>query len=208
VGDAPVERPRGFAKLSGLDRSGPPVAQTLSGAPLNPWTIPNAIGYARAALLPVFLILALTSDDGTDALPAAIFAIIAWGDYADGLAARLTGQYSRLGALMDPVIDRLLVIEGVIVCWHFDLLSRALLAVLIARELFMLVAGRIALSRGRELRINYAGRWAVAPVMGSLFMGLVGLRTAGDVTLVVGVVLALTATVLYIRDFATPSTSG
>jgi cardiolipin synthase (CMP-forming) len=208
VGDAPVERPHGFARLSGLDRSGPPAPQTLRGAPLNPWTIPNAIGYVRAVLLPVFLITALSSDSGTDPLPAVLFAIIAWGDYADGLAARLTGQYSRLGALMDPVIDRLLVIEGVIVCWHFDLLSRALLAVLVAREVFMLVAGRIALSRGRELRINYAGRWAVAPVMGSLFLGMVGLRGAGNVALVIGVTLAVTATVLYVREFARPSTSG
>jgi phosphatidylglycerophosphate synthase len=208
VGDAPVERVRGFAKLSGLDRSGPPVPQTQSGAPLNPWTIPNAIGYVRAALLPVFLITALSSESGTDPLPATLFALIAWGDYADGLAARLTGQYSRLGALMDPIIDRLLVISGVIVCWHFDLLNRALLAVLVARELFMLVAGRIALNRGRELRINYVGRWAVAPVMGSLFMGMVGLRTAGNVALVVGVAMALTATALYIREFARPSTSS
>ena len=41
--------------------------------------------------------------------------MIGWGDYADGIAARVTGQYSRLGALMDPVTDRLLVICGVVV---------------------------------------------------------------------------------------------
>ncbi len=184
------------------------MAATQSGAPLNPWTIPNAIGYVRLALLPVFMVTALSSPNGTDPLPATLFAIIAWGDYADGLPARLTGQYSRLGALMDPVIDRLLVICGVIVCWHFDLLSRALLAVLVAREVGMLIAGRIALTHGRELRINQVGRWAVAPVMGSLFLGMVGLRGAGNVALAVGVALALVASALYGREFARPSTSG
>ena len=69
----------------------------------------------RLALIPVFLIVALSSGDGTGALPAILFAVIGWGDYADGIAARVTGQYSRLGALMDPVTDRLLVISGVIV---------------------------------------------------------------------------------------------
>ena len=54
--------------------------------------------------------------------------MIGWGDYADGIAARVTGQYSRLGALMDPVTDRLLVISGVVVCWHFQLLPRWALA--------------------------------------------------------------------------------
>ena len=52
------------------------------------WTIPNAIGYVRLALIPVFLVLVLRADDGTAALPAIIFALIAWGDYADGIAAR------------------------------------------------------------------------------------------------------------------------
>ena len=42
-------------RLLGLDRSGPPPPATVAGAPLNPWTIPNAIGYIRIALVPVFL---------------------------------------------------------------------------------------------------------------------------------------------------------
>ena len=39
--------------------------ETLAGAPLRPWTIPNAIGFVRLALIPVFLVLALSTDDGT-----------------------------------------------------------------------------------------------------------------------------------------------
>jgi len=196
VGRAPLT----FRRLSGLDRSGPPPPETQAGAPLRPWTIPNAIGYLRAALIPTFLILALSSDDGTDALPAALFAIVAWGDYADGIAARVTRQYSRMGALMDPVIDRALVIAGVIVCWKFDLLPRWMLAVMIGREVFMLLAGQYALRKGATLKINWFGRWSVWPVMSALMMGLVGLKTAGSVSLAIGLVLAILATVQYGRD--------
>jgi cardiolipin synthase len=196
VGRAPLT----FRRLSGLDRSGPPPPETQAGAPLRPWTIPNAIGYLRAALIPTFLILALSSDDGTDALPATLFAIVAWGDYADGIAARVTRQYSRMGALMDPIIDRALVIAGVIVCWKFDLLPRWMLAVMIGREVFMLLAGQYALRRGATLKINWFGRWSVWPVMSALMMGLVGLKTAGTVALAIGLVLAILATVQYGRD--------
>ncbi len=91
-----------FRRLAGLDRSGPPPPQTLGDQPWNVWTIPNAIGFVRFVLIPVFLVLALSSDNGTDALPAVIFAVISWSDYFDGMAARITGQYSRLGALLDP----------------------------------------------------------------------------------------------------------
>ena len=196
MGRAPLT----FRRLSGLDRSGPPPPETQAGAPLRPWTIPNAIGFIRAGLLAAFLILALSSDDGTDALPVVLFGLVAWGDYADGIAARVTGQYSRLGALMDPVIDRSLVIAGVVVCWKFDLLPRWMLAVMIAREVFMLLAGQYAIRHGVTLKINWPGRWAVWPVMTALFMGLVALKSAGTVSLAIGLVLTLVATAMYGRD--------
>ena len=196
MGRAPLT----FRRLSGLDRSGPPPPETQPGAPLRPWTIPNAIGYFRAALIPTFLILALSSDDGTDALPATLFALVAWGDYADGIAARVTRQYSRMGALLDPIIDRALVIAGVVVCWKFELLPRWMLDVMVAREAFMLLAGQYAVRHGVTLKINWPGRWSVWPVMAALFMGLVALKTAGTVSLAIGIVLALLATVLYGRD--------
>jgi cardiolipin synthase (CMP-forming) len=192
--------PLTFRRLVGLDRSGPPPPQTLHDAPWNPWTIPNAIGFVRALLIPVFLVLALSSDSGTDALPAVIFAVVAWGDYADGIAARVTGQYSRLGAVLDPVVDRSLVVAGAFVCWNFELLPRWLLYVLAARELFMLVAGRAYLKRGLDLRINWPGRLAVAPVMSAIFFALCGLETFATVLLVIGVALALMATVLYVQE--------
>jgi cardiolipin synthase (CMP-forming) len=187
-------------RLLGLDRSGPPPRQTQAGQPLRPWTIPNAIGYLRLALIPVFLAVALSSDDGTGALEATLFAIIGWGDYADGIAARLTRQYSRLGALMDPVTDRLLVISGVVVTWRFELLPRWALALLAVRELSMLAIARYGIARGVELRINWPGRLAVAPVMGSFFFAMAGLPVLGEVLLYVGLGLALTASALYVRS--------
>jgi cardiolipin synthase (CMP-forming) len=187
-------------RLFGLDRSGPPPPQTAAGQPLRPWTIPNAIGFVRLALIPVFLAVALSSADGTSASAAAIFAVIGWGDYADGIAARVTRQYSRLGALMDPVTDRLLAISGVVVCWHFQLLPRWALGVLIARELAMLALGRYGLARGVELRINWPGRLSVAPLMGAFFFAMIGLEGLGEVLLYIGLALALTASALYVRD--------
>jgi cardiolipin synthase len=187
-------------RLLGLDRSGPPPPQTRAGQPLRPFTIPNAIGFTRLVLIPVFLVLALSSADGVGALQAVLFAVIGWGDYADGMAARASGQYSRLGALMDPVTDRLLVIAGVVVAWRFELLPRWALAVLAARELAMLAIARYGLARGVELRINWPGRLAVAPVMGALFFAMTGLRGLAEGLLYAGLALALAATVLYVRS--------
>ncbi len=197
--DAGRSKRRGITKrrLFGLDRSGPPPPQTLKGRPLRPWTVPNAIGYARLAGIPAFLVLALNNPH--DPVAIVLFACIGWADYLDGFAARLTGQYSRLGALLDPVIDRLLVISGMAVAWRFALLPRWALAVVIARELLMLVLSRLALRRGLELRINWAGRLGVAPTMGAPFFAMLPLHTVALVMLYVGLALALLATALYIR---------
>ena len=187
-------------RLLGLDRSGPLPAETQAGRPLRPWTVPNAIGYVRLALIPVFLVSAFNSGDGEGALPATLFAVIGWGDYADGIAARLTRQYSRLGALMDPFTDRLLVLCGIVVCWHFELLPRWALGVLAARELAMLAIARYGIGRGLELRINWPGRLAVAPVMGAFFFAMAGLGKFAEVLLYVGLAMALVASALYVRS--------
>lgn len=186
-------------RLLGLDRSGPPPPQTLAGSPLRPWTIPNLIGFARLVLIPIFMVVALSSSNGHSVLAATLFGIAGWGDYADGIAARVSGQYSRLGAMLDPVTDRLLVICAVVVCWRFDLLPHWALAVLGARELAMIALGRYGLARGVELRINWPGRLAVAPVMGAPFFAMLKLGGLAEVLLYVGLALALCATVLYVR---------
>jgi cardiolipin synthase (CMP-forming) len=187
-------------RLLGIDRSGPPPPDTLAGHPLHPWTIPNAIGFARLALIPAFLVTAFSSGDGRAALPAVLFAVVAWGDYLDGLAARLTGQYSRLGALLDPVVDRLLVVSGGVVCWHFELLPRWALALLVAREAAVFALAQAGLRRGLDLRINWPGRLAVWPTMSALFLAFVGLLTVAEALLYLGLALALWALALYIRE--------
>jgi cardiolipin synthase len=193
-------RARTKRRLVGLDRSGPPPPQTRSGQPLNPWTIPNLIGFLRLAGIPGFLVAALTTRHGHGALPAALFAVIGWADYLDGFAARLTGQYSRLGTLLDPIVDRLLVVSGMAVCWRFELLPRWALALVIAREVLVLGLSRYGLSRGVELRINWPGRLGVAPTMGAPFFAVVGLHAVALVMLYTGLALGLLATALYVRD--------
>jgi CDP-diacylglycerol--glycerol-3-phosphate 3-phosphatidyltransferase len=203
VAGPPVDEPRrrlGFRRLSGLDRSGPPPPQTVSGAPLHPWTIPNAIGYVRLALIPVFLVLAFSSDDGTSAAAVIVFAIVGWSDYLDGIAARVTGQYSRLGALLDPLTDRLLVISGVVVCWHFELLPRWALGLLAAREVFMLVLVRYGMRHGIDLKVNWLGRAGVWPVLSALFFAMAGVHWLALACLYVGLVLVLGSTLQYVRD--------
>jgi cardiolipin synthase len=136
---------------------------------------------------------------GRSALAVVLFAVIGWADYLDGFAARLTGQYSRLGALLDPIVDRLLVVSGMVVAWHFSLLPQWAIALVVARELLMLALSRYALAKGVDIEINWAGRLGVAPTMGAPFFAMAGVHWLALVLLYAGLALSLTATVLYLR---------
>ncbi len=195
---APFGRGR-VRRLFGLDRSGPKPQRTRRGEPLNPWTIPNLVGYLRLAALPVFLYLAFESGDGRSAPAAIVFWLIAAGDYLDGFLARVTGQYSRMGALLDPLVDRLTVLSGAVVCWYFDLLPHWALALLALRELAMLGLAQYGLRHGVDIEVNWPGRISVFPIMGGIFLALVVAGWVPAALLIVGLALAILATALYAR---------
>jgi cardiolipin synthase len=186
-------------RLFGIDRSGPSPSQTRKGAPLHPWTLPNLVGYLRLASIPVFLVLAFQSDDGRDTTAVLLYLWITLGDYLDGFLARATGQYSRMGALLDPVVDRAAVLAGAAVCWHFELLPRWALLVIAVRELVTLVLAQMSLRRGVDLEINWIGRIGVFLVFGGIFWSMVFDWWIIRAGFVVGVAMSVVATVVYVR---------
>lgn len=186
-------------RLFGLDRSGPLPSETRKGAPLHPWTIPNLVGYLRLAAIPVFLALAFESGDGRAPAAALIYLAITLGDYVDGFLARATGQYSRMGALLDPVVDRIAVLSGAAVCWHFELLPRWALLILAVREVVTLVLAQMALRRGIDLAVNWIGRIGVFLVFGGIFWSMVFDWWIIRAGFVAGVAISVLATIVYVR---------
>lgn len=186
-------------RLFGIDRTGPEPKQTRAGQPLRPFTLPNLVGYIRLAAIPVYLIIAFNSDDGRDLVAALLFFAIAFGDLVDGFVARATGQYSRMGALLDPVVDRLTILAGAAVCWHFELLPRWALAALAAREVATLILARIGLRKGADIEINWVGRIAVFLIMGGIFWSQVLDWTVIDIGFAIGVFVSILATLMYAR---------
>ena len=186
-------------RLVGLDRSGPLPQQTRAGAPLRPFTLPNLVGYLRLASIPVFLYLALSSDDGRVASATLLYLWITLGDYIDGFLARATGQYSRMGALLDPVVDRLSALAGVVVNWHFDFLPRWALVVLAVREVATVILARMALRRGVDLEISWVGRLATFFTFAGLFWSLVIDHWVTEAAFLLGVALGILATLLYVQ---------
>lgn len=199
MGDPGSRSRLGLKRLLGIDRSGPEPTQTRAGQPLRPFTIPNLIGCLRLAGIPVFCLLAFDSSDGREGFASVIFLAITLGDLLDGFIARATGQYSRLGTLLDPIVDRLTIVAGAAVCWHFELLPRVAIALLIGRELLTLILARYGLRHGADLEINWVGRIGAFLVMGGIFWSMVLDWTIIEIGFCIGVGLSILATINYVR---------
>ena len=75
------------------------------------FTIPNVISFIRLCMVPAFIVLLLK---GNDIAATVLFAVAAATDFLDGQIARRTHCVSKLGQLLDPAVDRILMISGVV----------------------------------------------------------------------------------------------
>ena len=194
-----MARERGFKRIAGIDRSGSPNELTRHDQPWRPWTLPNFIGFGRALLIPAFFVLAWNSGDGRDPTANALVFICGASDYLDGLAARATGQFSRLGTLLDPFVDRLMIIAVGMIIYKFELLPRYLVILIFIREAMMLVLSIPVLLRGIDIRVNWIGRLAVWPLMAGGFLALSTTSVAAEILVWIGVIGSYAATYLYIK---------
>lgn len=101
------------------------------------WTLPNAITIARIIMVPVFVVAFINNKHD-----AALFLFIIAGvsDALDGFLARVLKQRSQLGAMLDPVADKLLLISAYM-CLGLGGLVSIWLAVLVISRDMMLIGG-------------------------------------------------------------------
>jgi cardiolipin synthase (CMP-forming) len=110
-------------------------------------TVPNVLSILRLAVLPV-IYMDLVS--GRHLRAFVLLAIFVWTDWFDGYLAHSLGQVTRLGTLLDPISDRLLVVVvglGMVVS---DLLPLWALVVLLVRDVAVLVGGLLLLRGGQQ----------------------------------------------------------
>ena len=117
------------------------------------FTIPNVLSCIRILLIPVYAMIYMRAESMKDyVVSAAIFALSALTDMADGIIARKFNMRSRIGIMLDPFADKLT--QGVIILClalrNSDIIP--LLVLFIIKEGFMLVMGCRLLSRGKMLK--------------------------------------------------------
>ncbi|MCJ1689511.1 CDP-alcohol phosphatidyltransferase family protein [Rathayibacter sp. VKM Ac-2927] len=122
------------------------------------WTVPNILSMVRLALVPVFLVLII---EGEDALALLTLVLSSLTDYLDGWIARRFDQITRLGAVLDPAADRLYIFATVIGLAVRELVPWWLVAVLVARDLMLVVLAVVLANHGYgPLPVHHLGKFA------------------------------------------------
>ncbi|HEX5647686.1 MAG TPA: CDP-diacylglycerol--glycerol-3-phosphate 3-phosphatidyltransferase [Nitrospira sp.] len=172
--------------------------------------LPNFLTLVRICLIPVFVLTFLEPTPDRSLVAAVIFAVAAVTDLLDGYIARRTGQVTKLGKLLDPIADKLLVLSALILLVNIDRVTAVVALLIIARELA--VTGVRAIAAGERLIIaaETTGKYKMAlQVVAIVLLILEGtdlaefgnLHLAGTATLYLSLVLGYISGGQYVWSF-------
>lgn len=120
------------------------------------WNVPNGLTFFRIALIPLFVIVFYLPYTWSYIGAASIFAVAGITDWFDGYLARKLGQHTKLGAFLDPVADKLIVVVALVVLVETH--ASAWLVI----PAISIVAREIAVSALREWMAEIGKRASVA----------------------------------------------
>jgi CDP-diacylglycerol--glycerol-3-phosphate 3-phosphatidyltransferase len=127
--------------------------------------VPNYLTLFRLGLVPIFVLLLLDPSEGMTLLAIVVFIIAAITDYVDGIIARAFGATSDFGKLLDPLVDKVLVMAALVmlVAQRSDVdghpwVPAWMVVLVLAREIWVTGLRAVAATRGIVVGAKAAGK--------------------------------------------------
>lgn len=177
------------------------------------YLLPNLVSLSRVAFIPIVIVL-IYYELNLWALVAFLLAGIT--DYFDGWLARKYNYESKLGMLLDPLADKLLILSTMIMLlWigrlridydlpFIDLVGPVLVIVTVGREMAITGLRAIASSAGIVVAADKGGKlktWIQFVAISMLLLAYSYLLEVGQVLLIISVIAALWSGVRYVLKF-------
>jgi cardiolipin synthase len=162
-------------------------------------TVPNLLSVLRLAGVPLFLWLLLGPQ--ADGWAIVVLAVGGATDWADGKLARLLNQYSRVGELLDPAVDRLYILAALLALGARGVVPWWAVAVLIGRDLVLAVCVVVLRRYGYgPFPVTYLGKAATFLLLYAFPLLLLGQadNAWGHVALPLGTAFAVWGVALYL----------
>ena len=173
------------------------------------WNLPNALTLFRIFLVPFLVVVLLTKFSGREFVGLAIFLVAAVTDFFDGWIARRRNQTTRLGALLDPIADKLLMSAAFISLVEMDPahVPAWMVVIIIGREFAVSGLRSIAAQQGVTIAASPLGKGKMVSQVIAISLLILGyelgeFRVSGKFALWVVMVFALASGVDYFIKFA------
>lgn len=177
------------------------------------WNLPNSLTLFRIFLVPFLVVVLLTKVSGREYIGLAIFLLAAITDFFDGYFARRYKKITRLGTLLDPIADKLLVSAAFISLVEIQVAKAWMVVVVISREFAVSGLRSIAAQQGVTIAASSLGKGKTVSQVVAISLLILGhelgeFMFVGNLALWVVVILALVSGVDYFIKFWTAIMGG
>ena len=170
------------------------------------WNVPNALTLFRIFLVPILVVVLLTKFDGKEFVGLAIFLIAAITDFLDGYLARRFKKITRLGILLDPIADKLLVSAALISLVELKVAPAWMIVIIIGREFAVSGLRSIASQQGLAIPASPLGKGKMISQVIAIALLILGHELGeyhfiGQIALIIVVIFALGSGIDYFVKF-------
>ncbi|HKO59086.1 MAG TPA: CDP-diacylglycerol--glycerol-3-phosphate 3-phosphatidyltransferase [Thermoanaerobaculia bacterium] len=172
------------------------------------WNLPNSLTLFRIFLVPFLVVVLLTKFSGREYAGLGIFLVAAITDFLDGYFARRMKKITRLGALLDPIADKLLMSAAFISLVELGLARAWIVVIIIGREFAVSGLRSIAAQQNVTIAASPLGKGKMISQVIAISLLILGyelgdvIPVLGEVALWIVMVFALASGVDYFIKFS------
>jgi CDP-diacylglycerol--glycerol-3-phosphate 3-phosphatidyltransferase len=200
-----MSAPSGPAAPAVLERPDPLPRENVSN---EIWNVPNSLTLLRIFLVPFLVVVLLTKFTGREFVGLGIFLLAAGTDFLDGWFARRQGKITRLGTLLDPIADKLLMSAAFISLVEMDPkhVPAWMVVIIIGREFAVSGLRSIAAQQGLMIPASPLGKGKLISQVIAISLLILGyelgeLRLTGTIALWAVMLFALASAIDYFIKF-------
>lgn len=122
---------------------------------------PNFMTVSRIVAVPIIVVLLMSDARSTTFIAATLFSLASITDYFDGYLARTRGLETKLGKILDPLADKLLVSSSLVMLASLGFMQGWIACVIIGRELAVTGLRCVLIENGQDVAASWLGKYKV-----------------------------------------------
>lgn len=185
-------------------------APKVEEATVKIFNVPNLLSMSRILAVPVFIVLMLNPTPLRALAAGVVFSLASATDWLDGYLARKWGQVTKMGKLLDPIADKILIMAALVVLVEIlpETVPSWIAILIIGREFAVTGLRAIAASDGVVIPAETVGKYKVGAQITAVLSLLLNqysnqewMKQLGWVALWVAMILAVYSAVQYFRTY-------